>query len=85
MDFRRQRTVNRTPLRYFKQPLLLCFIEIAGKFDLTVDAIQKSIFRFTFLAIVSMNSEVFEPDRNAPQVDTFPLRVQPQRHGRARS
>jgi hypothetical protein len=75
--------VNGAAFRNFEEPVSLGFIEVAGQFDFTIDAIQEPGFGFAVPAIVSVNAIVLQPHGDAPEVDAFPLRVKPQRHRRA--
>jgi hypothetical protein len=74
-----------TPRRDFQESLPLGVIEIAAEFDLAIDSVEESVFRFTVPAIFGINSVMSEPDRNAVQFDSLPLCIQPQRHRRART
>ena len=69
--------MDRAALCYFKQPLLLSFIEVAGQCDLAVDAIQQSGLRFAVAAILRVNAVMLQPNRDALQIDAFSLCVQP--------
>ena len=72
--------MDRAALCYFKQPLLLSFIEVAGQFDLTIDAIEQPGPGFAVAAILGVNAVMLKPNRDALKIDVFPLRIQPQRH-----
>jgi hypothetical protein len=72
--------MNRTSFGNFEQPELLGFIQVAGQFDFTLDAVHKPFLRFTVPAILGVNSEVSKPDCNALQIHSLSLCVQPQGH-----
>ena len=69
--------MDRAALCYFKQPLLLSFIEVAGQFDLTIDAIEQPGPGFAVAAILCVNAVMLQPNRDALQIDAFSLCVQP--------
>lgn len=75
--------MNGAAFRNFEEPPSLGFIEVAGQFDFTIDAIQKPGCGFAITAIFGVNAIVLQPHGDAPEVDAFPLRVKPQRHRRA--
>ena len=66
VDFRFQCAVDRTVFRNLKQPAFLRIIEVSTQFDFTIDAVEKTLFRFTVHAILGMNPEMPKPDRDAP-------------------
>jgi hypothetical protein len=72
--------VDGAAFRNFEEPVPLSFIEVAGQFDFTIDAIQEPGFGFAIPAIFGVNAIVLQPNRDAPEVDAFPLCVKPQRH-----
>src|SRR5262245_30287369 len=74
--------MNWAALRDLEQPALLVVSQVAAQFDFTIYSVQKALLGFTVLAILGMNAEMFQTNRNALQIDALALRVQPQSHGR---
>ena len=72
--------MNRTTFGDFKQLKLLSFIQVAAQLDFAIDAVQKPLLRFTVGTILGMNSGMSQRDRNALQIHSFSLCVQPQGH-----
>jgi hypothetical protein len=79
-DFRIQSSMNRTSLGNVEQPEFLRLIQVAAQFDFAIDAVQESLLRFTVDAIFGMNSGMPQRDRDALQIHSLSLCVQPQRH-----
>jgi len=72
--------MNRASFGNFEQTKFLSFIQIAAQFDFAIDAVQKPLLRFTIHAIFGMNSGMPKSDRNALQIQSVSLCVQPQGH-----
>jgi hypothetical protein len=72
--------MNRTSIGNVEQPEFLGFIQVAAQLDFAIDAVQESLLRFTVDAIFSMDSGMPQRDRDALQIHSLSLCVQPQRH-----
>src|SRR5881296_2934635 len=72
--------MNRAAFRNFEQPMFLRFIQVASQFNFTVNAVEKTLLCFAVPAILGMNAEMLQANRDAPQVHAFALGVHSQRH-----
>jgi len=52
--------------RNFEQSVFLRFIDIAAQLNLTIDAVQKALFRFTVHAVLGVNPVMLKPYSHAP-------------------
>src|SRR5207244_12813238 len=60
VDFRRQGSMDGTVFGNFEQSAPLGIIQVSDQFDLTIDSIEKTFFRFALHAIFRVNGEMLK-------------------------
>ena len=75
--------MDRTVFGNLEQSASLCIIQVTHQFDLTVDSVEKTFFRFAVDTVLGVNAEVLKTHRYAPQIPLFTLRIQAHCHRRA--
>ena len=75
--------MNRTAFGNLHKPALLTLIQTPGYLDLSIDVIQKPLFRFAIRAILGVNAKVLKAhlsllkDHDNPEVAKLTLALDP--------
>lgn len=72
--------MNWAIIRNLQQALTLDFRQITRQLKFSIDSIEESHPRFAVGTIFGMNSVMLKLDEDLLQIDSFTLRVKPERH-----